>query len=109
MINLLGRKEYAMDATIWGGMNLFSLIMLLVGIFCLIIEMFTIKPGIPAGVGFTVLIIGVLTQAVWIWEAVGMTAVICGIFGLLVTIYFHNERSARAAGRRRYRRLHIKP
>ena len=97
-----------MDATIWGGMNTFSFIMLIVGIFCLIIEMFTIKPGIPAGVGFIMLIIGVLTQAVWIWEAIGMIAVICGIFGLLVTVYFQNARFARMAGRRRYRHLHIK-
>ena len=98
-----------MEATIWGGVSLFSVIMLVAGIFCLLIEMFTIKPGVPAGIGFVLLVIGVLSQTAWIWEAVAMIALICGMFGLLLYAYFSfpDVRPRRLEKRRRYR-VHTK-
>lgn len=76
-----------MDATIWGGVSLFSFVLLMIGLICLIIEMFTIAPRIPAGVAFVLFIIGIVRQADTVAQAVIMITVICVIFGLLLQLF----------------------
>ena len=75
-----------MNTTIWGGVNLFSFILLMIGVFCLVIEMFTITPRIPAGVALVLIIIGIVKQANTAAQTIFMIAVICGIFTLLIYI-----------------------
>lgn len=83
-----------MDITILNGINLFSFILLAIGILCLVIEMFTTGLRVPAGVAFILFIIGIFRQADSFAQCVFMITIICGIYGLILFILVQDVKNA---------------
>ncbi len=80
-------RKYIMERTIWGGVELFSFILFMAGMICLVIEMFRVKPSYPAGVALILFIVGIALQSDSASLTVMMTSIICGIYTLLIFIY----------------------
>lgn len=76
-------------------LQVYQIIIFLVGLICLIIEMFIPNFGIVGGIGLVLLVIGILITATTPLEAVIMFIMLLAIVGVVLSVVLHSATRGR--------------
>lgn len=76
-------------------LQVYQIIIFLVGLICLIIEMFVPNFGIFGGIGLVLLVVGILITASTPFEAVIMFIMLLAIVGVVLSVVLHSATKGR--------------
>ena len=77
------------------GIQIYQIIILVVGLVLLIIEIFTPGFGVSGGLGLVLLVIGIILTASTPFEALVMVVILLVIFGVVLAIILHSAAKGR--------------
>lgn len=77
------------------GIQIYQIIILLLGLIFLVIEMFTPGFGVSGGVGLVLLVVGIIVTASTPFEALVMIVLLLIILGAALTVVFHSATKGR--------------
>ena len=77
------------------GIQIYQIVILVLGLIFLIIEMFTPGFGVSGGIGLVLLVVGILITASTPFEALVMFILLLAIVGVALTVVFHSATRGR--------------